>query len=277
MGNRVGHMKRVVRDVIIWWYSISGATDRYQRAIAKQQPLVRVVAFHNVADKQWFSDVIAVLCEDYQVISPEDFMNGNLASDRINVLLTFDDGYQSWLSNVLPVLEAYRIRGLFFINSGLLDVAEDALAVESYMREQLLINPRQPLTWDGAKILLEYGHTLGGHTVNHKNLAAVKKAKREQEILEDKSRTESMCQLQLEYFAFPFGTEAHVSKAALATARAAGYHYAMLATPGFTRPDEFATPRILVEEGQSVASVKRWVEGGYDLFYSLKKRLFKDR
>ena len=53
----------------------------------------------------------------------------------------------------------------------------------------------------------------------------------------------------------------------------AGYQFRYSAVPGWYRTGSGeAIPRLLLEEGQSLSSVERWLKGGYDLYYSLKSR-----
>ena len=58
----------------------------------------------------WFNDVVSMLVENFNVITPEQFRNREFDREKINVLLTFDDGYKSWVTTVLPILEENKIR-----------------------------------------------------------------------------------------------------------------------------------------------------------------------
>lgn len=261
-------MKRLLREMYIYLVTLTGAVGRYRRTLAKQGQLVRVICLHDVTDEVWFRLLLETLSQRYHIVSPEEFLEHEFVEDKINILLTFDDGYQSWWRTIAPLLFEYKYKALFFINSGLLDVADDTEAQTEYVREKLLLTRvRETISWDEVKMLLEEGHCLGGHTVDHANVAKLRKPKREEEILGDKERIEEECQLQLDYFAYPFGNQMAVSKAARATARAAGYTTTMTAMPGFVTKWNDDIPRLLLEEGQSMPSVVRWIEGGYDLYW----------
>lgn len=52
----------------------------------------------------------------YHVVSLEDyFLDQNLSKDKINIAITFDDGYQNNLSLAAPILEKYNMPATFFV------------------------------------------------------------------------------------------------------------------------------------------------------------------
>jgi len=234
-------------------------------------PLVRVIAFHDVGDKKWFSDVLAMLNQNFNVITPAQFNAKEFDSKKINILLTFDDGYQSWIKNCVPILEAYNFKGLFFINSGLLDSAQDTEVVATYMTERLLISPKMPLTWEGAKMLAVQGHSIGGHTVTHPNLATKNREEQSTEITNDKRRIEEMLGTRIQDFAYPFGTKNHISSEAVTEVANAGYQNQYSAVSNFsTLKNQRVIPRTLIEKQQKSTGIKKWIEGGYDMFNLIK-------
>jgi peptidoglycan/xylan/chitin deacetylase (PgdA/CDA1 family) len=168
-------IQRTIRNILIAFFRLSGIAFLYRTWAKKRGPLVRIVVFHDVTDESWFDAVITTLCHVYHVLTPEDFKEKRFMDDRINVLVTFDDGYASWEYHVVPILEKHGVKALFFINSGLLDVGDDREASEKFMRDQLLISPRSALTWGGAKLLAREGHTIGSHAEHHVNLAELKR------------------------------------------------------------------------------------------------------
>ena len=203
----------------------------------------------------------------YNVITPLQFHLKAFDPLRINVLLTFDDGYQTWIDNCLPVLEAYDRKGLFFINSGLLDSAENNKVVSTYMKENLRIRPKQPLTWNGAELLVDKGHSIGGHSVSHKNLAAVDDATLLLEITEDKKRIELMLGVTLSDFAYPFGRKKNWNDDVQSEVVRASYTHIYTADTGFVdMAQPYSINRVCIEKNQSILSIRWWIEGGYDIF-----------
>lgn len=263
-------LKHIIRDIFIRLISFSGVSWFYRKVLFRKKPLVRVLCFHDVSDERWFREVVGLLTSQYHVLSPEDFANKNFANDKINLLLTFDDGYQSWVDVVLPVLSQFNVKGLFFVCSGLLDAADGADQVESFMTNQLLIKPREPLSWEGARTLCSSGHVIGGHTANHYNLMQTDKNLMETEIVLDKANLSDGLQLNLEDFAYPFGTKKHFDASVKKVVKEAGYKRIYTAISGFMSDDYSRIPRTLVDSELTADSIGLWIEGSYDIFSFLK-------
>ncbi len=264
-------IKHSIRNTLIMLLGAMGLVWLYGSLQRRSGPLVRIVVFHDVPDRMWFESMIKALSQSYNVISPHDFHAGKLDATQINVLVTFDDGYASWQTIALPVLTTYNVTGLFFINSGLVDVAEEKGASAMFMKEQLLISPKEAISWGGVRALMEAGHSIGGHAHSHANLATLSGEELRHEIMEDKKIIEERIGLRLKDFAYPFGTRAHVNKEVVEAIQNVGYTYAYTAVSRFATCEEtFTIPRMCIESGQSALALRRWVRGGYDLFDMLK-------
>jgi peptidoglycan/xylan/chitin deacetylase (PgdA/CDA1 family) len=259
-------MKHKLRNLIILLIGLSGLSFLYRVYRRWQGPLVRVLCFHDVADGMWFENVMNLLVAKYQLITPEEFHQQKFNPKKINILLTFDDGYQSWVDNCLPILNKYQSKGIFFINSGLLDIAEDEAKVAIYMKGKLLISPKKTLTWAGAKQLVAAGHTIGGHTVTHPNLALLKESEADVEIMDDKKRLESKLNIKLEDFAYPFGTKSHVSERLICLVQTYYlYQYSAITSFHVGNKNELI-PRTLIEKDQRISQIDSWIRGSYDIF-----------
>ncbi len=260
-------MKHHIRDIIIFLLSILGVATLYRLSMRSRGPLVRVMCFHDVEDAGWFRSVIELFVSEFHVITPEEFNSNTFESKKINILITFDDGYQSWIDNCLPALADYDIKALFFINSGLLDAAFNEIDSSAYYKERVLITPKKPLTWEGAQQLLAQGHSIGGHTVHHVNLASLTDEEATIEIGEDKERHEEMLKTELNDFAYPFGTRKHFKEQTIEIAKKLGYCRQYSAITGFV--DQVATepiPRTLIEKDQAIPAIRRWINGGDEIF-----------
>lgn len=271
MKQMVRKIRHILRDFFVWVVSCLGLAAWYRARRKSAGPLVRVIAFHDVPDRAWFERVVARLIDKYNVISPDAFVTRDYDTDRINVLLTFDDGYRSWVDVVLPVLETYRVRGLFFVTSGLLDVAGNESQETEFMRERLYLSHKPALDSAGLRALHSAGHTIGGHTVSHPNLGVIDRQSVEREVIENKRHLEGEIGTTIEHFAYPFGRVEHMSEEADAVIRAAGYRYIYEAETGFTTEQSMQKriPRTLVEKNQRRSHITRWIGGGYDIFNAL--------
>lgn len=267
------NIKHLLRDLIIIFLTVSGAVLIYRATRRSKSPLVRIVVFHDVEDAEWFRKVIEMLVNNFNVITPQQFHDNEVIDDKINVLVTFDDGYQSWIENCLPVLDSYDVKGLFFVCSGLPEVAGDISESAEYMEKNLLVAPKQPLTWEGAKSLIENGHTVGGHTKNHPNVAELSERLATKEIVDDKHALESRLGVELVDFAYPFGGRGYFNRFIAKVVYERGYHYSYTALSGFVdtpAKDSFFIPRVCLEKRQSLLTIKLWIKGGYDLFSKMK-------
>ena len=91
------------------------------------------------------------------------------------------------------------------------------------------------------------------------------------EINSDQEQIQAKTSIRPHFFAYPFGTAKHFNDQ-VKSAVAENYERAFTAKPSFylSGSDKYEIPRTCLEEEQSLASVRRWIEGGYDLFYTTK-------
>lgn len=94
-----------------------------------QAPRVAAVCYHDLRDDDDFTTWLRVSRDVFdrhlttlktlgRFISPDDLdAPERLDRERLNLLLTFDDGYTNNLRLALPLLEAHRVPGLFFVST----------------------------------------------------------------------------------------------------------------------------------------------------------------
>jgi peptidoglycan/xylan/chitin deacetylase (PgdA/CDA1 family) len=267
------NIRHILRNVIIAKFSYLGIAWVYRLVEKRHGPLTRIVVFHDVPDRTWFEAMLAVLVRETRVLTPEEFVAGIRDAERINTLITFDDGYASWIGVALPALERFSLKALFFINSGLLDAAPSPIETSEFMRESLHISPRKALSWEGAATLLEHGHAIGGHARHHQNLSKLDRKAVQDETLIDKLALESQLGITLTDFAYPFGTRKHFTEETIEAVRNVGYTRAYTAVSRFVRPqsETFEIPRMCIEDVLTPQELRVWLRGGYDLFDMVKK------
>lgn len=261
-----------IREALIGAMALVGFTRAYRERMGKRGPLVRVLVFHDVRDGVWFRRTIEHLVRTYHVVSPRDFLTRAFDADKINVLITFDDGYASWVETCLPILKEHGVRALFFINSGLVLLHGNPEAQSRYVREKLLLSPRETISWEGVRALRDAGHTVGGHTVSHERLSSLPEDAQVREIRDDKSTIERELGRPLVAFAYPFGNESDYTEATMRIVQDAPYGHAFTTAGTFAdMSDPRTLARTCVEDGQSISSLDRWILGGYDLYRQVKK------
>lgn len=108
---------------------------------------------------------------------------------RLFVSFTFDDNLSDHVV-VSEILDKYRIKGTFYVNSGRLNVTAGTP------------NPKYA-TLSQIQNIKNRGHEIGGHTVNHFNLRTLSNADRVYQVCVDKQNLLDMG-LDPKTFAFPF-------------------------------------------------------------------------
>ena len=261
-------MKGLLRDAFV--VAVSGTGLPFVRLWLRKRrgPLVRVLTVHDLGDgdELRLDRMLRFLRVRFALISPEELDSGQLDRRRVNVLLTFDDGYASWRTKALPVLERHGVRPIFFLCSGFLDTAGDPAREAAFCSERLHVRHRRPLSWEDAAALAEHG-AMGGHTVSHPRLALLSAEEQQWEIADDKATIEGRLGGRLRHFAFPFGMPADVDGATGEAVTQAGYELGFASTAGFV--DGNATlfiPRLNVDPDRSLLLVYLSVIGAYDLF-----------
>jgi peptidoglycan/xylan/chitin deacetylase (PgdA/CDA1 family) len=102
-----------------------------------------------------------------------------------SVVLTFDDGTEDHL-RVARELAARGLPAIFFVPVGRLGEAS-RLAPED------------------VRALVQLGHLVGSHTVDHRRLSTLGEAELERQLVESKARLEALAGVEVDYFAPPGG------------------------------------------------------------------------
>ena len=161
----------------------------------QRKPVARFVTFHDILPETLgcFKVNLHYLKQYTNVVNLDDYFAGRLSRKKINTVITFDDGYKSWVTHALPILKKYEIPATFFVSSGFVGLSgkTEAKFISSKLFRKL--GPRQItgcLSSENLKRLADEGFTIGGHTLNHCNLAELRdRGEVEYEIFEDIIKT----------------------------------------------------------------------------------------
>ena len=262
---------KYIREFFILSITVLGISYLYRKILNHRGPLVRVLVFHDVVNAQWFEKILVSLHSRFNTITPKEFAESTFDTERINILITFDDGYASWTGVCLPILEQYDVKALFFINSGIPELHEKEVELNAYLKNNLLISPHETLSWDDVGILYEAGHTIGGHSVSHARLSCLSEDAQRQEIVSDKEKIEHMLGTAIAMFAYPFGGSGDYTDMTKRLTEEAEYAHAFTTAGKFVdHEDTYAVSRMCVEDNQSPKSLNRWILGGYDIYRMIK-------
>ena len=127
--------------------------------------------------------------------------------------LTFDDGYENFLYDAVPILERFGFSATVFVVGGM-------LGAENTWDER----PRMKLLGaEGIRQAAKRGMEIGSHGMSHTRLAGLPTARLEEEVVESRRMLGEVLDEAVEGFCYPYGS---VDVAATRLARQAGYSYA---------------------------------------------------
>lgn len=170
------------------------------------------------------------------------------------VAVTFDDGYEAFVSDALPILLEFKIPATVFVVAGLLGHDNDWVG-ENRLARRKLIDIEQ------LRELPKFGVDLGSHSMSHPRLIELPDADLEQELVESRRLLGDICRGRIELLAYPYGAYDERVKSA---AERAGYVGACSTRSGFNADgvDVFALRRIDIYGTDSMHVFTRKLELG---------------
>jgi peptidoglycan/xylan/chitin deacetylase (PgdA/CDA1 family) len=253
--------------LLLYYLGFSGMRNALFRFQSK--PIARFVTFHDIpneADAN-FRATLRFLKQNTNVISLDEFFAGKLSCKMINTVITFDDGYKSWVSNALPALKQFGLPSTFFVSSGFLGLSGDDEA--KFIRSKLKTSRKTSggLSETDVRVIADENFTIGGHTCNHLNLAEIRDmAELKREIFADKQRLESIIRKEIQYFAYPFGAHCNPNNDVVELLKEAGYKGALTTVSGFNTvgSNRYLLCRELTGVPMPLCVFKARVQGSYD-------------
>src|SRR5262249_35103811 len=149
----------------------------------------------------------------YRCATPEDAFSGDCSNPMV---LTFDDGYRDFYSEVFPLVSSMALKPLVFVvvnHIGGTNVWDRDYGV----REQQLLDLVQIREMD------KYGVQFGSHSLSHPSLTQLSDSELRREVFDSRSRLEDMLGHDVSCFAYPYGDLDARVRVAVADA---GYRFA---------------------------------------------------
>lgn len=116
-----------------------------------------------------------------------DALDDKIELPAKSVILTFDDGYRDFYTDVFPILKKYQVKAVAFIVYDFLD------------------KPNNLTTWQLKEISNSKLVEIGAHTMNHVYLKDLPLKRVEYEITESKKYLERLLSINIVSFAYPYG------------------------------------------------------------------------
>ena len=241
-----------------------------------------VIVMHEVKELHYdmFNEVLAMIDTDMAIVSPEEFegaMRVVGGSDKDMVMLTFDDGFQSWVDVSRRVLEPMDIKALFFVDTGMIGRnGEDAvLYIEEKLERAGLSSEMSPITKEDIRYLRMAGHTIGSHGISHTRLSELTREEIVRELELSKQILEDIVGDKVEHYAYPFGTLESLSEVGIREAgRVYKYCYTGLrgsAHEGRIQGRQATIPRQAISLGEPMRNIRRMIKGDLNWLYCLKR------
>lgn len=183
----------------------------FLRRRVSRKPFLPILMYHSISNDpeyrrhpyHWLNTSPTVFREQMQflamnnfsVISLEEaiqiFKNRHSYNSKI-IALTFDDGYQDFLTEAFPILNEFGFKATVFLPTSFIG------------KNRLFFNNKPCLTWSEVKQLYEHKIRFGSHTVNHPKLLKLNKTEILNEINLSKRSIENILSDEIQSFSYPY-------------------------------------------------------------------------
>lgn len=125
--------------------------------------------------------------ETYFVRDIPDILDGKKPHNEKSVILTFDDGYEDFYTDVLPLLKKYHIKATLYV-------------VYNFIDRKGFLSKKELNEIVGSGLV-----EIGSHTLNHRYLKNLSADTQRSEIFESKTKLEKLLKIPVNTFAYPYG------------------------------------------------------------------------
>lgn len=166
------------------------------------------VYFDNAISVEDFSASLNYLSKNYSILKLTqrgDFVG--YCPDKINVLLTFDDGFVDNFNVAAPIMKRLGISGVFFL---IADCLKDGhvprhINIKSDRKHVFDTSAYQTMTISQVRALLDSGMTIGSHGCAHPDYTAIDYHEGINDALVAKAQIQAVCDVSISAYAFPWG------------------------------------------------------------------------
>ena len=197
------------------------------------------------------------------------------------ILLSFDDGFQSNHAIAAQVLEDHGARGIFFVCPDLHDLTgdaqRDAVATNVFRGRTEASNVPPLMTWDEIGELAERGHVIGAHGMTHTRLSTLSGDALVQEIEQSGAIISERIGVQPTWYAWAFGDIDSISVEAMTVIQGA-YPNCRSGVRGHNdlSVNHHAVRAEMIDVDSPIAYQALALEGGFDRRY-VKARMRLDQ
>ena len=218
-------IKSKIRHLVVLLYLLFGRSRKNE-----MQGLTRVLVFHHLDKPDLFEKIVILFKRRYNILSFQDFLDGKKSLDKMNIIISFDDGYKSWFNNGFKIFKRHEIKPIYFINSDFIDCKNDA--ARKYCTQYIKTWSEDSLEWSDVNSLLSIGGEIGSHTICHTDLScdSLNNNDKFSRVMNDKILIERILSKSVRAFSYPFG---RWGNSATKVVQSAGFKYAFTSDSGF--------------------------------------------
>lgn len=125
--------------------------------------------------------------ETYFVKDAPDILNGTVHYSTQSAILSFDDGYEDFYTDVFPLLKKYHMRATLYV-------------IYDYIGRNGFLNEKQIQELIDSDLV-----EIGSHTLDHIYLKVAPKDYADKQIIESKNKLEERFGIKVKTFAYPYG------------------------------------------------------------------------
>jgi peptidoglycan/xylan/chitin deacetylase (PgdA/CDA1 family) len=201
--------------------------------------------------------------------TPLDVQTEALPAQRTRYVgITFDDGFENFISVALPELQRRNIPSTVFI---ILEALGNEFGTPEFLEKVM--------SADQLRSIPQYLVTLGSHTLTHPFLPSLRNEEAFNELLESRLQLEKILNRSVTLFSFPFGG---FSDELVQLSRQAGYARVFTTLPNlaFTGEEQFAVGRIRADTTNWPLEFRLKIVGAYRWLpwaFALKRRLLDNK
>ncbi len=260
-----------------YWATVreSGIEREQLRELAGEP--VRVLMLHSIAEPKNAEESLyylspkrfrllleSVRAGGYEYTDPRKLEEAGAGPGPRELVLTFDDGYDDFYSDVFPLIAQYGLKPLVFLTA-------ERIGDWNRWDQKKGLRRRRLMNADQIRELQRHGVQFGSHSLTHLSLPELNTADLRREVEDSKHRLEDLLGEAVNTFAYPFGEANRRVRAAVIEA---GYRVAFTAANGLNLwQDPFAMMRIDINE-RIAPSTYRWrLRSGVSPWQSLKQEL----
>ena len=202
-----------MKHILFFWLETLGINALFRRVHRGQ---VKTLLYHNVLPDtgefafaitpEQFEAHLIYLKQHYQVVRLSQA--GELAgwrADRVNIVLTFDDGFINNYQFAFPLLRKHGLSACFFIIANCASTGAVPKFAARYMRAGVPSPAHATLTLEDIREMAAAGMTFGAHSLNHEDYAQLERAAGDADATASRAQLAASTGLPITLFAFPWG------------------------------------------------------------------------